>query len=113
MLRNRSVFFLSLSILFALGCAILNSNTDTSDDQINSIERNLNSKAQEVNREAEIILSDHGAVAWASLHNSFFLMDSTGVLAWSKSQFFPEARSADSLLGFQLLQNNSGDFLLK
>ncbi len=113
MLRNPSVFFLSLSLLIALGCAILIYNTDTSDDQINSIERNLNSMVQEVNREAEIILSDPGSVAWSSLHNSFFLMDSTGVLAWSKNQFFPEARSADSLSGFQLAQNNSGDFLLR
>ena len=40
-------------------------------------------------------------------------MDSTGVLAWSKNQFFPEARRADSLLDFHLTQNNSGDFLLR
>jgi len=113
MLRNRSVFFLSLSLLFAFGCIVFNYSSDNADDRIISIEERLNAMVEDVNKEAQLILSDPDLVKWSSLHNSFFLVDSTEIQAWSKNQFFPDLRSINSHADFQLVPNNSGDFLIR
>lgn len=113
MLRNRSVIFLSLSLVFAFGCVWVNYIADHADDKIISIEENLNALVDDVNQEAHLILSDPDFVKWSSLENSFFLIDSSEVLAWSKNQFSPDLRNINGHAGFQLLQNNSGDFLIR
>ncbi len=113
MLRNRCVFFLSLSLLFAIGCIVFDHSTNKADDRVLSIESSLNSMVEGVNNEAELILRDHTFVNWSSLQNSFFLLDSTEVVAWSKEQYFPDLKNINITRAFQLLQNNSGDFLIR
>jgi len=114
MLRNRSLFFLSLSLLFALGCAISHYRSDyRSDERILSIEKRLSVIANHVNAEADSIILHRGAVNWSSLHYSFFLFDSLEVLAWSKNQYFPYFRNQIDDDSIHLFSSNSGDFLIK
>lgn len=112
MLRNWYVFFLSLSILGALGCVFLNYSTDPAGDQLVSIEKRLQSITHDVSSEAHRILRDPAAVSWGLLQNSFFLMDSTEVQAWSNNRYFPDVKNINSTHKFQLSQSNAGDFLI-
>ncbi len=56
-------------------------------------------------------IDDH--TRWSAVHNSFFQIDSSGVVAWSKNDFVPDLRIALEPFSLRLLINASGDFLLK
>lgn len=87
-------------------------NADSTDEKASFIEEQLHTLAEDINREARLILTDGDSVKWSSFNNSFFLLDSTAVLAWSNNEFYPDLRSrVDSTGIFQLTRSNSGDFL--
>ncbi len=113
MLRNRFVFFLSLSLLFAIGCVLLSYRVDDRDERTTSIEKRLNAIINGVESEAKMILSNPDSITWYALHNSFYLIDSGEIRAWSKNQFVPDFRGIISPSDFQLSRNNTGDFLIK
>ena len=113
MVISRPILFFSFALLCLLGCAYLEYNNDHTSEQLNSLEGNLHSIADEVNSEASSILADPGLVSWHVLRNSFFLIDSTEVLAWSNNEFFPDLATINSQPDFQLSQSSGGDFLIK
>ena len=113
MVINRPTLFFSLALLSLLGCAYLEYDNDHANRQLTLLEKNLHSLSEEVNSEANVILTDPGSVTWHLLRNSFFLIDSTRVLAWSNNQFFPDLGTVNSESDFQLSQSTSGDFLIK
>lgn len=113
MLRKWPVFFLIVSLLCAVASVFLTYSTDGRDDQIMLIEERLNALVDEVSREAQLIVKDPSSVSWSSLQYSFFLIDSTEIIAWSKNQYLPDLRITSNYPDFQLLQSNSGDFLLR
>ncbi len=112
MVIHRTLLFLSLSVLCALVSIFLNFNADNQDEQIILIEKKINTIFDRIDKEANLILHDPKAINWSSLDNSFFLIDSTEVLAWSKNQFFPDLNSKSNH-SIRLSQNSSGDFLIK
>lgn len=115
MLRNRLLFFFSLSLLCAMGAVLFNQSKKNKSRQLDSIETNLSVIEQEINSEAQLIINDHvDTEHWSSLRHSFFLVDSTEVLAWSNNQFFPDVRRIDeSPDRFTLAKTNSGDYLIR
>ena len=113
MLRNRFLLFLTISFLFALGGVLLNESSNPVDDQPEAIEKRIRAIIEEVDQEAQVILKDPTSVNWSLLNNSFFLVDSTEVLAWSSNQFSPDLRGLNSSDSFQLSRSNSGDFLFR
>lgn len=115
MLRIRFLFFFSLSLLCALGAVFLSQHTDRKSYQLSSIESELSAVDKEINSEAQSILNDITRIgSWSSLRHSFFLMDSTEVMAWSDNQFFPDVRRiTETHDQFVLYKTNSADYLVK
>lgn len=113
MLKNRLLFSLSFALFFLFGCVLVNYRADQAAQPVISIQEKLDKVVDDVDNEAQLILSDPGAVSWSSLRNSFFLVDSTAVLAWSNNQVLPDLRRVNEQTTFQLIQNNAGDFLIK
>jgi len=113
MLRNRSLFFLSLSLLCVIGYALVNYSVDNNDERTTSVETRLTAVTRSVESEAEKILRNPDSIAWHTLHNAFYLIDQGEIRAWSKNQFIPDFRTLIISSDFQLSRSNTGDFLIK
>lgn len=98
--------------MLALGC-LFTGTKNNSDDQISLIEKRLNTLVEGVNEEAQLILKEPDYSTWSSLQYSFFLLDSTEVLAWSRNQFLPDLRLVNDSTSFRLSRSNAGDFLIR
>ncbi len=82
MLRNRLLFFLSLSLLCVVGAVLFNQSKQNKNHQLDSIETRLRTIEKEITNEVQSIINAQVAADnWSSLRHSFFLIDSTEVLA--------------------------------
>lgn len=115
MLRNRLLFYFSLSLLCVAGAALFNQSKKNKNLQFENIASGLQALEKEINLEAQSIINGQVDIDnWSSLRHSFFLIDSTEVLAWSNTQFFPDVRRVDELPDqFELSKTNSGDYLIR
>jgi signal transduction histidine kinase len=112
---KRILYFFILSVLCAVGGVLFDQSRKHKSRQLERIETNLSALEAEITSEAQSILNDKVDDSnWSSLRNSFFLMDSTEVLAWSNNQFFPDIRRIhESPDRFELSRTNSGDYLFR
>ena len=62
---------------------------------------------------AALLAHPRDPALWNSVRYSFFLIDTSGVVAWSKNDFVPDLAVAEESFVVRLLQNSDGDFLLK
>jgi two-component system, NtrC family, nitrogen regulation sensor histidine kinase NtrY len=113
----RPSFILLISVVFfALGAISLTfletpvTGKQSAQHIAAALDEQLNLADQEANK-----LIDHKDEAsyWSTVTNSFFLMDSTGIQAWSKNDFVPDLRQALEPFSTRLLKVPSGDFILR
>jgi len=110
---KRIFIVIGLSLLCAGASVLLIDRADTTPEQKTIIESKLHSIVEDAEEEAHMILRNPDSVQWHLFHNSFFLIDSTEVIAWSTNQFYPDLRSINPSSLFQLSRSNSGDYLYK
>jgi signal transduction histidine kinase len=109
-----------LTILFILAVALLgasvywqnNPQFPSRQSIVEKIESNLsreiNSFRLELNRLAS---SPDSATVWSQVHHSFFLYDSTGVVRWNTSRYFPDPRNFDND-SIEYYKNGSSHYLV-
>ncbi len=66
-------------------------------------------------QEAEVLLANPSPenTSWAKVNYSFFLLDSTKVIAWSKNNFLPDTHTLMSSSLLSLLRVTRGDFVTR
>lgn len=79
------------------------------------VSESLQHEIRKAEREAKILLSNPSPEnsSWAKLNYSFFLLDSTKVLAWSKNNFLPETHALLHRSPFSFLKVSRGDFIIR
>lgn len=113
----RPVFILLCSCLFfilgTIGIVFMNKplgGKELADHISNAIERELKKADKEA---ALLIQHPRDNELWSTVDYSFFLIDTTGIKAWSKNDFVPDFRIVFDPFAIKFLQVTNGDFLLK
>ncbi len=118
MVRSRLLLLASLSFVFLLlgifSSSLLVRPISESDLAL-QVAESLQQEIVGAEQEAEILLNNPSPenTSWTKLHYSFFLLDSTKVIAWNKNNFLPDTYSlvTSSLLSF--LRVTHGDFVIR
>lgn len=108
------ILFFVLSFACALvgiGLGYLQTNSQEAVAQV--ISTNLAVSLNKLEQEQTKISKNPSGIVWSSLKDSHFLVDSLRIIAWSKNDFLPDVRVLQDSFNIRLLQNSSGDFLLK
>lgn len=113
MLRGRPIYFFIGSLLLGLVSAGFEFLLDPTPDQlVERLSRNFSVAMEKLETERERIRSNPNSVVWSELSGSHFLVDSTGVLHWSRHEVVPDFQNFPKSSSVQLLQNAAGDFII-
>jgi len=74
---------------------------------------NFSSELRAIDQEATRLIQTIETVDWSSLNRSFFLMDKSGVLAWSKNEFIPDQVLLNESFSVRYIKNQRGDFVIR
>jgi len=108
----RVLFVLSLACaVISIGLGFIQNNSKES--VAHNISTKLAVSLGELDREQTKIGENPAGIVWSSLKGSHFLVDNMRIKAWSKNDFLPDVRVLQDSFDIRLLQNSSGDFLLK
>jgi len=79
------------------------------------VSKSLQSEIALAEQEAEMLLANTNPenALWSKLHYSFFLLDSSKVIAWSKNNFLPDVYALRNSSLLSLLRVSRGDFLIR
>jgi two-component system nitrogen regulation sensor histidine kinase NtrY len=117
MVKIKPVVFLMVDVFFLLlgGAGYFFFNTPIAEPQLAiQVSRALENEMARADEEAETLIAHpRDPVLWNSVQHSFFLIDTSGVVAWSKNDFVPDLDAAEEPFEIRLLQTSYGDFLLK
>ena len=73
---------------------------------------NFSKELRAIDQEASRMIQTIETVDWSSLNRSFFLMDKSGVLAWSKNEFIPDEVLLKESFSVKYIKNHRGDFVI-
>ena len=117
MLKTKQLILLFLSLFFLILGLLSGTFFDnpSSEKQIAlGVSTSLQGELARVEKEATVFLQlPDTNPSWQSIKDSFFLMDSLTVLAWTTNDFLPDARALQDNFTIKLLHVTQGDFLVK
>lgn len=113
MLRGRPIYFFIVSLLLGLVSAGFEFLFDPTPEQlIERLSRNFSIAMEKLEAERERIRSNPNSIVWSELTGSHFLVDSTGVIHWSRHEVVPDFQNFPESSSVQLQQNAAGDFII-
>jgi two-component system nitrogen regulation sensor histidine kinase NtrY len=111
MFRYRIIISAIITFLFGI-LALFISNREQPFNG-SPIEERLTRVLQEAESERQKIMEDPKVIVSQSIKHYFFLLDSTGVIAWSKGDLLIDFGNIPPNNHYHLVQSSTGDFLVK
>lgn len=117
MLQYKSLLFFAIAVLFVGTGAFYHHIFKTSFTEktvATEVSTNLKKELSRIDLEAKRLGElDASDAAWSSSPYSFFLIDSSGIKAWSKNNFTPDFNQLQESFQYKLIQIPRGDFLIR
>ena len=109
----RKLLWLILPGIFLIAAGLYWNSRQIDDSQVaRSIVYKLVRELEQIDAEAKRIING-STDAWSRTTHSFYLLDSAGIVAWSKNDFLPDRSQLDAEFSLRLLEVPRGTFLVK
>ncbi|HZX74982.1 MAG TPA: hypothetical protein VFE57_11205, partial [Cyclobacteriaceae bacterium] len=112
-MRNVKIIFFCLAMLSSgLVLILTNINAPSSAKEIaNAISKNIKVELQEVDEEAQNILSTNADEGWQSATHSFYRVKNNEIIRWNQNQFLPDLQWVEGDFLIKKVRLGIGDFL--
>lgn len=113
-LRQAIILLLLSAVALAAGWAVRSQFTEQYPEWlVSEIEVNLARTYQEIDREAEQLMSDSSGASWDNAKFFFIRTAGPGIRMWTRNQFIPDASAWNGPDALNFFSSQRGDFLVK